>query len=137
MLLAWSGSLVLLLILSACSMGDKVKAADAAVSKFHTEFNAKQFDVIFGNASPDYRSAITMDQNRKLFGGIQSKLGEAGASSESGWYVNYTTSGPVVRLKCKTKFAHGDAIETFVWKVDGNDAILVGYNINSLALVSQ
>jgi hypothetical protein len=49
--------------------------------------------------------------------------------------VNWTTSGTRVVLDYSTKFDAGDAAEQFTWKIAGNNAVLVGYNINSTALI--
>jgi hypothetical protein len=127
----------MMLLLSACSTGDNVKVAKEGVEQFHSALNAKQFDTILMNASQEYRNAVTVEQNQKLFRGVQKKLGDAKDWSVTGWFVNFTPSGTIVRLTCKTKFALGEADESFVWRISGNSASLVGYNVNSLALVSE
>ena len=52
-----------------------------------------------------------------LFLGIQKKLGGAGEWSVVGGFVNFTPSGTIVRVPCKTNFALGEAHETFVWRI--------------------
>jgi len=80
---------------------------------------------------------MTVESNRKFFGAIHRKLGDAGEWSLQGWNVNVTTSGTIVRLECKTKFARGEATESFVWRVRGESASLMGYHINSVALITD
>jgi hypothetical protein len=118
-------------------MGDKVRAAQKGVDHFHAQLNTQQFDAILGHASPEYRKVMTAEENRKLFTGIHKKLGDAGDWGLEGWSVNFTPSGPVVRLQCKTKFALGEAQETFLWRIIGSGPSLLGYNINSAALISD
>lgn len=43
----------------------------------------------------------------------------------------------MVRLNYTTKSEQGDAQEEFLWKMKGNQAVLVGYHINSNALVTK
>jgi hypothetical protein len=127
----------MLLLLSACSTGDNLKVAKEGVEQFHSELNTKQFDTILVSASQEYRNAVTVEQNRKLFGTVQKKLGDAKDWSVTSWFVNLTPSGTIVRLQCKTKFALGEADESFIWRISGHNPSLVGYNINSLALLPE
>lgn len=106
---------ILLFLLNACGTDSDVNAAKQGVSRFHSEFNAKQFDSIYANASEEYRKAVTVEQNEKLFSRIQKKLGEAKDYSVTGWFVNFTPSGKIVRLQCKTRYAGGEADESFAW----------------------
>jgi len=59
------------------------------------------------------------------------------AATQQGFFVNFTTSGTMVRLNYTTKSEQGDAQEEFLWKMKGNQAVLVGYHINSNALVTK
>jgi hypothetical protein len=126
-----------LVLFSAYSFKDTLTTANGGVIKFHSDFNAKKFDAIFANSSPEYRQAITAELNRRLFAGVYKKLGEAGEWSLAGWRVNVTPAGSLVNMQCKTKFALGEADESFVWRIRGKDASLVGYHINSLAFMPE
>jgi len=122
---------------NACSMTKYMDAAKQGVTKFHAELNAGHVDQIRESAAPEFRRAATEEQIRGLFTGIRKKLGDAGEWSVIGWNVNVATSGTMVVLRCKTKFAEGDAEESFTWRVEGGAAKLAGYYINSLALVAK
>jgi len=128
---------VMLIVLSSCSMGEKIEVAKDGVGKLHAQINAKQFDAILNNASREFRDATTVEQNRKLFGAVEKRLGYAGEWSVTNWFVNSSTSGTIVKLQCKTKFALGEARESFVWRITGSTASLLRYDINSLALISE
>ena len=78
----------MMLLLSACSTGDNVKVAKEGVEQFHSALNAKQFDTILMNASQEYRNAVTVEQNQKLFRGVQKKLGDAKDWSVTGWFCS-------------------------------------------------
>lgn len=125
------------LLSTACTFKDSVKTASSAVVKFHADLNAQRFDDILANASPEYRRAMTEEQNRTLFTGVHKKLGEAGEWSLGGWFVNVTTAGTLVRMQCKTKFSRAEADESFVWRVNGKNTSLVRYGVNSPAFLAD
>ncbi len=51
--------------------------------------------------------------------------------------MNVTTSGTLVRMQCKTKFSRGEADESFFWRVDGKNASLMRYDVNSMAFLAD
>jgi hypothetical protein len=38
-------------------------------------------------------------------------------------------------MRCKTKFTRGDADESFVWRITGQDRKLIGYHVSSPLLI--
>jgi len=42
-----------------------------------------------------------------------------------------------VRLTYKTTFSDGDGVETFAYRVESGKTLLLGYNINSMALITK
>jgi hypothetical protein len=71
----------------------------------------------------------------RVLTGVWKKLGEAGQWSLASWRVNVTPAGSIVNMQCKTKFARGEADESFVWRVRGHNVSLVAYHVNSLLFV--
>jgi hypothetical protein len=51
--------------------------------------------------------------------------------------VNVGTSGTFVSLGYKTAFEHGDGAEQFVFRVSDGRAVLAGYRVDSMALVTN
>jgi hypothetical protein len=51
--------------------------------------------------------------------------------------VNYHTSGTFATLVYKTRYAGGEATETFVYRIKSESALLAGYHINSNALITK
>lgn len=68
---------------------------------------------------------------------IHNKLGAVLQSSRQGFFVNYNTSGSNIRLTYATKFSSGDAQEEFLWSKSGDNFLLLGYHINSNALITK
>ena len=53
------------------------------------------------------------------------------------WRVNYVPMGTIVSLDYQTEFDDGPATESFSCRIKGKQAELMGYNINSAALITK
>jgi opacity protein-like surface antigen len=121
--------------LCGCSMSADTAAADQAVPKFHEQLDAGRFDEIYGQSGDELKNATTQQDFVAFLDAVHRKLGNTKAADKIGWNVNYQTSGSFVTLVYKTTFASGDAQEEFVFRMHDKDALLVGYHINSTALI--
>jgi hypothetical protein len=118
-----------LLVISACSISDKTKLADSAVSEFHDAFNAEQFEAIYEGAGKELKALAKRKEFLTLLKDIHSQLGQAGESKRVSWRVNYQTGGTTITTAYETKFTDGAAVEQFVFKVKDDKPLLVGYHI--------
>ena len=118
-----------------CGTQKDLAAADRAVTQFHRQLDNEDYTTIYNQADEKLHSVTKQDDFLALMGAIHKKLGRAESASRKGFFVNYTTSGTQIRLTYATKFAGGDAQEQFVWSKRGETLALVGYNINSNALI--
>ncbi|MGH8101942.1 MAG: hypothetical protein ACREIW_11645, partial [Chthoniobacterales bacterium] len=89
----------------------------------------------YAQADDALRSASKQEDFLAFMGAVHGKLGKVQSAARKGFFVNFNTSGTRVRLNYDTKFDGGDATEEFLWRIQGNKALLVGYHINSNALV--
>lgn len=124
-------------VLSACSMSADTELAEKAVPRFHASLSAEQYESIYSEASEDLRRATTRESFVELLGGVRKKLGVVRSSAMQSWNVQYHTSGTFVTLNYATVYAEGEAIERFVYRLKGEQALLAGYHINSNALVMK
>lgn len=73
-----------------------------------------------------------------LLEAVHRKLGTVQASNlrtfQVGWFAG---QGEVVTLFYETRFTGGNAGEKFTWHISDNRPVLVGYFINSNALVTE
>lgn len=129
------GVITLVSILCGCSMSADTAVAEQAVPKFHEELNAGRFDAIYNESGDELKKATTQPDFVALLEAVHRKLGNTKASDKTGWNVNYQTSGSFVTLGYKTTFDGGDAQEQFVFRLQDKAALLVGYHINSTALI--
>ena len=121
--------------LCACSMSADTAAAEQAVRKFHEQLDAGRFDEIYAASADELKKATTQQDFVALLGAVHRKLGNVKAADNTGWNVNYHTAGTFVTLGYKTTFDGGDAQEQFVFRLQDKAALLVGYHINSTALI--
>ena len=122
--------------ISACGdMAKNIALGRAAVAKFHQQLDAEQYDQIYAEADPALRQASARRDFVALMSAIHRKLGKTQDATGESFNVNWSTSGTQVRMSYKTKFAGGDAEETFVWHVVADRPVLLNYNINSNALI--
>jgi hypothetical protein len=125
-----------LLVLSGCSSSDELGASEKEIARFHTQLDAGQFDAIYAAAAPEWKNVSTQPDTIQLFTGIHNKLGSFVSGTQSGWKVNYGTGGTTIIIVYDSKFEKGDGQETFTFQRSGGSIQLVGYNINSRALIT-
>src|SRR6266568_3611894 len=74
-----------------------------------------------------------------LLGAMHRKLGRVVSTTQTGVFsqdrAGTDISGSFISFTYETTFADGSGTEKFNWRVDGKQVRLVGYNINSNALI--
>ena len=123
------------LFLAACSGGEDVATAEKSIEIFHEQLNAGKFQEIHNQAGSEWKGAITGADAVKLFAAVRTKLGEFKSRKQSGWRVNYG-QGKTIVVQYESQFERGTAVETFTLKRSGEEAQMIGYNINSNALIT-
>ena len=130
------GALLIFLTIS-CSMMKDSKAAEPVVEKFHTQFNAKQFNEIYSDSGDQMKDAATEKQLVDLLDAVYRKLGTYKSSKTVSWHVNSGPLTSMVTIVCDTEFSDGKGTEQFVVSVSGDTAKLEGYNISSNDLITK
>lgn len=118
-----------------CSMMKDSKAAEPAVEKFHTQFNAKEFKNIYAESGELMKKSTDEKKFVEFLDAIYRKLGTHQKSKASGWHVN---SGPLtthVTLRYESEFSDGKGAEESLISVSGDKVKLEGYFINSPDLI--
>ena len=130
--------LVLIIVGAACSSFTKGKAAgEKAVENFHAQLNAENYDEIYEKSAKGFKDSASKEEIIKFLSAVHRKLGDAETSSQQGWHVNATPTGSVVTLSYETTFTNDKAEESFTFFMNGDDAQLAGYNINSKKLITE
>jgi opacity protein-like surface antigen len=124
------------LLLAACSFSADTQAAEQAVTVFHAAFNSSRFDDIYSASDAKYKSGSSRADSTKFLAAVRTKLGRFQSGKTLGSNDNVNPGGHFVTLTREAQFERGKAEETFVVRIAGSRAILVGYNINSNTLVT-
>jgi len=126
-----------LLAFSGCSTQKDLAKAETAVSEFHDQLNSGKFEKIWADSDYALKNATSQDKFVNLLDAIHRKLGTVQSSSRESFFVNFATSGKTVRLNYTTQFESDKATEMFNFMVSGDEVRLVGYHINSEALITK
>jgi hypothetical protein len=131
----WSVVLIAAVALAACSAGQDIDLANAAIAHFRELMAAQQFDRIYSEGSDELKKTTTEQSLTRLLGAIDRKLGPVKNAQSNGWNLNYNASGTSMTLRFKTQFEKGTGAETFVYRITGEKALLAGYHVNSDDLI--
>jgi uncharacterized protein DUF4019 len=134
-ILAWILIGALLVSTSSCSLTKGKEIAEHGVVQFHNQFNAGQYHEIYVQADEDFRKATSEADTIALFEAVRRKLGTQKSSNQTNWHVKAGPLGTVVTLAYDVEFSKGKATEQFVFRMNGDKALLLNYNVNSPALI--
>jgi Protein of unknown function (DUF4019) len=129
-----SGMLLSVVLLWGCSAPVDIGAASGAGKKFHDEFNQQNYDKMYQEADPKFRSVLQPDAWSKLMTRVHDKLGNVTDATRTGFNVNYNVGGSTVTITYATKFQLGEGQEEFVWLKSNDELRLLHYNVRSSAL---
>ena len=129
---------VLILVGAACSTFTKGKAAgEKAVENFHAQLNAEKYDEIYDQSTKEFKDSGSKEEITKFLQAVHRKLGTVNQATQQGWHVNATPTGGVITMSYETEFTNDKAVESFTFFMNGDDAQIAGYNINSKKLVTE
>jgi len=111
------------------------KAAEQSVADFHKLYNDGKLAEIYSAGHSKLKSATTEKQFLEFVGAVHRKLGKVTQTSNAGFNVQTFNLTTTVVLNQSTTFEQGSGTETFTFQMDGDKAVLVGYNINSKDLI--
>lgn len=135
-ILMWSlmaTAVVLTLLIWRCgtSLYRASLASDAARAEFHKRLNSEQYHEIYTQADRQFRESASEEEITSFLRGVHEKLGNAGDANRKNIMVKATPGGTYATVIYETKFTSGSGTETYVWRLDGERLLLVGYNIQS------
>jgi len=123
--------------LCGCGAKEEIQTAEAAVGQFHEQLNAESFAQIYEGSDTAMKNAASQEKFVALLGAVHRKLGWVQNSNRQTFFFNYGTNGKTIRLTYSTQFDNDKAAEEFIFRVSGKEAFLMGYHINSDALVTK
>lgn len=131
-------TLVLALLLLSCGSVKDTRTAEKGVEQFHSQLDSEQYAAIYEAAGHGLRGATTEEDFVRLLQMIRQKLGRIQQSQLQNFQVGWSTGvGKTITLEYDTTFAGGAGTEDFVWHLDGNHPVLLGYHVTSNALIGK
>ena len=127
----------LLVACSSCSLTKGKGIAEAAVVKFHDQFNAGKYHEIYENADDGFKKSVSESDFVGLLEAVKRKLGTIKQAHSASWGVNTTAMGTMATLSYDVDFSEGKGSEQFVFRISGDNALLYNYTVNSPLLITK
>jgi hypothetical protein len=123
--------LTLVLGLSGCGLKQNTKAAEAEVDRFHQRWNADEFKAIYDEAHANFRNTQSADVTIGTLEGVKRNYGAFKSTTRRSWGFSSDNGVTNVKLKYDSAYENGSAVEAFVYRMSGDKALLVSYDIMS------
>lgn len=123
------------LVLLSCNPVKSTAEADKAAAEFHALFDAEDYDKIFDTAHADFKAAQPKADSVIFLRSVREKLGTIKLTKRAGWQANSVNMKTNVVLTYETEFENGRGVETFTYRIDDGSTSLLGWHVNSSALI--
>ena len=127
----------LLMTLNACHPARDSNDADQAVALFHQRLTSGLDEIIYDESAPEFQRSVDRETVHKWFARIRRKMGAPGVSRRIVYRVTYSSDGIHANASYVTKYSNGEAHETFTWGITGGKALLVGFLLQSNAMLTD
>jgi hypothetical protein len=105
---------------------------------FHQQMARGDLAGIYDNADDRYKKAADRAKSDALFSSIARKLGAPLDCKQGNSKMTVGTFGTTIVSECTTTFSKdATGVETFTWSKSGDTYRLIGYHINSDALIER
>jgi hypothetical protein len=121
------------LAVAGCSMGQDLSVTDSAVADFHAKLNNGQFAAIADASGPEIKNGGT--DFRGFVEAIHTKLGTFRSTTRQGFSDNVNNGDHQFTASYASVYSSGPATETFVYRLNGGQPVLIGYHVESAALL--
>lgn len=130
-LLLAGAALTLVLGPSGCGLKQNTKAAEAEVDRFHQRWNADEFKAVYDEAHANFRNSQSADVTIGTLQGVKHNYGAFKSATRRSWGFSSDNGVTDVKLKYDSVYDNGSAVEAIVYRMTGDKALLVSYDIMS------
>lgn len=122
-------------LVAACMSQADTSAVEGAVAQFHGLQSRGDDAAIYAAASPEFRQNASAENLARIDSAVRNVRGCAAPTRDpNAWNSNINTSGHFVTVVYNRQCTDGPLAETFVFRLNGNQALLMGYNASGMAL---
>lgn len=122
-------------LLTACMSATDNAAINAAVSEFHDRQARGDEAAIYQAATPDLRASATLQDLTRLDAAVRAIQGcSAPGAHPDGFNNAMNTAGHFITVTYNRQCSGGPLVETFVFRMNGAQPMLQGYNASGMAL---
>jgi len=115
-------------------LNQSIANQNGVVAQLHERFNTGNFEAIWLSAHPRFQGETDKAKFAEYLRTVKEKLGKAVSTANSERRFTTANQKTLVFLVQQTAFEKGRAIETITVQMEGDQAILVAYNIQSKLL---
>jgi hypothetical protein len=115
--------------LTGCGLAKDTKVAEAEVERFHQRWNANEFQVVFDEAHMQFRAAQPAEKMVGTLQAVKKNYGQLTSAKRRSWGFNSDKGVTNITLTYDSAFDHGAAVEEFVFRMTGDKALLLAYDI--------
>jgi hypothetical protein len=115
--------------LCGCGLKQNTKAAETEVDRFHQRWNADEFKAVYEEAHANFRNSQSADVTIGTLQGVKRNYGAFKSATRRSWGFSTDNGASSVKLKYDSAFENGSAVEAFVFRMSGDKALLVSYDI--------
>ena len=125
------------MLLLGCNPVQSTAVAEIAVAEYHGLFDAQDFEKIYDTAHPDLKAGQPKEDLISFIKTVRGKLGTVKSADGTGWKASSYNFKTNVILTYLTQFEHGQGTETYTYRIADGKASLLGWHINSNALITN
>lgn len=115
--------------LSGCGLKQNTKVAEAEVDRFHQRWNADEFKAVYDEAHANFRNSQSADVTIGTLQGVKRNYGAFKSATRRSRGFSSDNGVTDVKLKYDSAYENGSAVEAFVYRMSGDKALLVSYDI--------
>jgi hypothetical protein len=119
------------------SLGRAGERGDAAVVVFHKDYNANGIQAIYAAAAPAFKTTVPLEKFTSLTSLLQAKLGEWKSGERTGTNLKNDNGHETLEITYSSTFAEAAGTEEFIFDYNGDQPLLIGYNVKSPALLDD
>lgn len=135
MMIRHFGAALGLLLLAGCFFAQGTDEAQEAVDRFRADYASGDYAGLYRATADEFRDTTDEAQFSAIMTTIEQRLGAVEEANQTGWNNQYNNGRQTVTLNYETSYAGGEADETFIVLIEDDVASILGFNINSAALL--